>query len=113
MLPVTFVLVGDQAWTVVDRKPKRSPDVELARVRWLRRRPEATLLVDHYSDDWSELAWVQLVGRVAVLDAVEPPVELIAKYESYRREPPPGPLLRLDIERAISWKAAADPGIGT
>jgi PPOX class probable F420-dependent enzyme len=107
VLPVTFALVGDDTvWSAVDHKPKRSPDTELARVRWLRRRPDATLLVDHYSDDWSQLAWVQLIGRVAILDDAEPPAELLEKYEPYQRQPPPGPLLRLDIERAVCWRAA-------
>lgn len=107
VLPVTFALIGDQVWTAVDDKPKRSAGTELARVRWLRRRPEATLLVDHYTDDWSQLAWVQLIGRVTVVDDAEPPAELVAKYEPYRRRPPRGPLLRLDVERVVHWRAAA------
>jgi PPOX class probable F420-dependent enzyme len=108
VLPVTFALVGDQAWTAVDDKPKRVAGTELARVRWLRRRPEATLLVDQYSDDWSQLAWVQLIGRVTIVDDAAPPPELIAKYEPYRRQPPRGPLLRLDVERVIHWRATPD-----
>ena len=107
VLPVTFALVGDDTvWSAVDQKPKRSPGVELARVRWLRRRPEATLLVDHYADEWSQLAWVQLIGRIAILDDADPHAELLAKYEPYRLRPPQGPLLRLDIERAVWWRAA-------
>jgi PPOX class probable F420-dependent enzyme len=105
VLPVTFALVADQAWTAVDQKPKRSPGTELARVRWLRRRPEATLLVDRYSEEWSRLAWVQLLGRVVIVPDAEPPPELVAKYEPYRRQPPQGPLLRLDIERSVYWRA--------
>ena len=107
VLPVTFCLVGGhQAWTAIDHKPKRSPDAQLARVRWLRRRPEATLLIDHYSDEWAQLAWVQLIGRIAILTDAEPPAELLAKYEPYRHQPPRGPLLRLDIERTSHWRAA-------
>ena len=105
VLPVTFALVGDQAWTAVDQKPKRSPGTELARVRWLRRRPEATLLVDRYAEEWSRLAWVQLLGRVVILPDAETPAELVAKYEPYRRQPPQGPLLRLDVERTVYWRA--------
>ncbi len=105
VLPVTFALVGDQAWTAVDQKPKRSPGTELARVRWLRRRPEATLLVDRYAEEWSRLAWVQLLGRVVILPDADPPAELVAKYEPYRRQSPQGPLLRLDVERTVYWRA--------
>jgi PPOX class probable F420-dependent enzyme len=106
VLPVTFALVGDAVWTAVDEKPKRIAGGKLARVRWLRASPQATLLVDRYSDDWSELAWVQLIGRVAVLHDVTPPPELIDRYEPYRRHPPAGPLLRLDVARVAHWRAS-------
>jgi PPOX class probable F420-dependent enzyme len=106
VLPVTFALEAGAVWTAVDSKPKRPG--EPARVRYLRRRPEAAVTVDHYDDDWTRLAWVQLLGRVEVLDAAgrEPAVEaLVTKYPPYRDEPPGGPLLRLEIERALHWRA--------
>ena len=53
VLPVTFAVFDDALWTAIDRKPKSS--AEPARVRRLRRHPEATLLVDAYFDDWSRL----------------------------------------------------------
>jgi PPOX class probable F420-dependent enzyme len=110
VLPVTFALAGDSAWSAIDAKPKRS--AEPARVRWLRRRPEAALCVDVYDDDWTRLAWVQLLGRVEVLeldDGVAGLEALTAKYPQYRAQPPPGPLLRLEVERALSWRAADHP----
>jgi hypothetical protein len=30
---------------------------------------------------------------------------LTAKYPQYESSPPPGPLLRLDVERALCWRA--------
>jgi PPOX class probable F420-dependent enzyme len=108
VLPVTYALLGGELYTAIDSKPKRA-DREPARLRFLRRRPEAALTVDRYSDDWSELGWVQVLGRVDVLateaapDALE---ALAAKYEPYRRERPPGPLLRLTPERVLCWRAA-------
>ena len=106
-LPVTFALAGGAVWSAIDSKPKRT--AEPARVRLLRRRPEAALCVDRYDDDWSRLAWVQLLGRVDVLDAAAgvPGLDaLIAKYPQYREQPPPGPLLRLTVQRALSWSAS-------
>jgi PPOX class probable F420-dependent enzyme len=108
VLPVTYALLGGELYTAIDSKPKRA-DREPARLRFLRRRPEAALTVDRYSDDWRELGWVQVLGRVDVLateaapDALE---ALAAKYEPYRRERPPGPLLRLTPERVLCWRAA-------
>jgi PPOX class probable F420-dependent enzyme len=107
ILPVTFAEHEDALWSAVDRKPKRAR--EPARVRRLRRHPQASLLVDVYSDDWTRLAWLELRGRVAVLEASDAPgalEALAAKYEQYRSEPPPGPLLRLNPERHACWRAA-------
>jgi PPOX class probable F420-dependent enzyme len=108
VLPVTFALIGTAVWSAVDDKPKRVAGRELARVRWLRERPQASFLVDRYDDDWSRLAWVQLLGKVAVLEDVAPPAELIERYDAYRSEPPVGPMLRLDVERALHWRAAGE-----
>ena len=63
VLPVTYALCEGAAWTIVDNKPKRA-GTEPARIRWLRERPRAALTVDHYDDDWSMLAWVQLIGEI-------------------------------------------------
>ena len=111
VLPVTYVVHDGALWTVVDEKPKRRRGAELARVRWLRARPRATVTVDRYDDDWSRLAWVQVVGEIAVLDlaAHEATLEALARrYEPYRRRRPPGPLLRLTPQRAVCWRAAGD-----
>jgi PPOX class probable F420-dependent enzyme len=106
VLPVTFALHGSALWSAVDRKPKRPG--EPARVRYLRRRPEAALTVDRYSDDWSELAWVQVLGRIdlrAVGQSAAALAALAAKYQLYLREPPQGPLLRLLPDRILCWRA--------
>jgi PPOX class probable F420-dependent enzyme len=106
VLPVTFAVVGEAVWSAIDEKPKRTP--EPARLRYLARRPEAALLVDVYDDDWTRLAWVQLLGRVDVLSAGEAPEAMAAlavKYAPYARHAPPGPLLRLTAERALHWRA--------
>src|SRR3954454_8443978 len=65
VLPVTFALAEGRIWSAIDRKPKRS--VEPARLRFLRRDSRAALTVDRYSDDWDELAWVQVLGRVTIV----------------------------------------------
>ena len=65
VLPITFDLWEDAVWSAIDQKPKRA--AEPARVRRLRRRPVAALLVDRYDDDWARLAWVELRGTVSVL----------------------------------------------
>jgi PPOX class probable F420-dependent enzyme len=107
VLPVTFAIAGGAVWSAIDEKPKRR--AEPARVEYLRRRPDASLLVDEYDDDWAKLAWVQMLGRVEVIaagDAPEAMEALAAKYAQYAARRPPGPLLRLGVERTLQWRAA-------
>jgi PPOX class probable F420-dependent enzyme len=112
VLPVTFAVHEGSLWTAVDRKPKRDPAREPARVRFLRDNPRAAMTVDRYDDDWSRLAWVQVLGDVAVL-AIDREAAalaaLTAKYPQYSREPPPGPVLRLRPQRVLCWSATS-PG---
>jgi len=113
VLPVTFVVTEGRIWSAIDQKPKRAG--EPARLRYLRRDPRAALTVDHYSDDWEELAWVQVLGTVRILDQAEgaPGLgALSAKYEQYREKRPPGPLLALRPERYLWWRAADPEGRG-
>jgi PPOX class probable F420-dependent enzyme len=112
VLPVTFVVHAGSLWTAVDRKPKRDPGREPARVRFLREDPHSALTVDRYDGDWSLLAWVQVLGDVAVLPVdreAAAVAALTAKYPQYEREPPPGPVLRLQPRRVLCWSATS-PG---
>ena len=107
VLPVTFAIADGLVWSAIDDKPKRS--AEPARIRYLERRPEAALLVDVYDDDWSRLAWVQLLGRIEIVPVDSSPEAmeaLAAKYGPYAARTPPGPLLRLSVERALHWRSA-------
>ena len=109
VLPVTFALADGRIWSAIDDKPKRT--AEPARLRFLRRDPRAALTVDRYSDDWEELAWVQVLGTVRIVNVADCASGLVAlreKYDQYREQSPPGPLLALEPERYLWWRAA-DP----
>jgi PPOX class probable F420-dependent enzyme len=109
VLPVTFAVAEGRIWSAIDQKPKRT--AELARVRFLRRDPRAALTVDRYSDDWEKLAWVQVLGRVSIVEVGDGGAgleALQAKYEQYRDHMPPGPLLALEPKRYLWWRAAGE-----
>jgi PPOX class probable F420-dependent enzyme len=111
VLPVTFAVAEGRIWSAIDQKPKRAE--EPARLRFLRRDPRAALTVDRYSDDWEDLAWVQVLGTVRILELSEGETGLAAlreKYEPYKEEAPPGPLLALKPERYLWWRAADSQG---
>jgi PPOX class probable F420-dependent enzyme len=113
VLPVTYAVAEVRIWSAIDQKPKRAK--EPARLRFLRRDPRAALTVDRYSDDWDQLAWVQVLGRVSIVEVDEGAAGLAAlsaKYEPYRKEAPPGPLLALQPERYLWWRAADPEGRG-
>jgi PPOX class probable F420-dependent enzyme len=108
VLPVTFAVCGETLVSAVDHKPKRRPGAELARVKWLRARPQAALTVDRYDDDWMQLAWVQALGTVRVLDVDDaaPALDaLVVRYPQYRDRSPRGPVLVLAPDRLVWWRA--------
>ena len=107
LVPIVFALDGDTLYSAVDRKPKRSS--RLRRIENARARPDVTILVDHYEEDWSRLWWIRLRGRARVLDEGperERALELLAaKYPQYRSEPPDGPVLAVDVTQVRDWRA--------
>ncbi len=107
LVPVVFALDGETLYTAVDAKPKRSR--RLRRIENARDRPDVTVLVDHYEDDWSRLWWVRLRGRARVLDAgqeAERALRLLTeKYEQYRLERPGLPVLAIDVRDWRGWAA--------
>jgi PPOX class probable F420-dependent enzyme len=106
VLPVTFAVAADFIYSAIDRKPKRT--TAPARLRYLHARPDVALTVDHYDDDWSKLAWVQVLAHVQLLEPSEDRAgmdALAAKYDAYHDDPPPGPLLKLAPRRTLHWRA--------
>lgn len=107
LVPIVFVLEGDTLYSAVDAKPKHSG--RLRRIENARRRPDATVLVDHYEEEWRRLWWVRLRGRARVLDGggeAERALDLLVdKYEQYRAQRPSFPVLALDVVEWRSWRA--------
>jgi PPOX class probable F420-dependent enzyme len=107
LVPIVFVLDGETLYTAVDAKPKRSR--RLRRIENARERPDVTVLVDEYTEDWRALWWVRLRGRARVLESGEEAERalglLAAKYEQYEREPPGVPVLAIDVTEWRSWAA--------
>jgi PPOX class probable F420-dependent enzyme len=109
LVPIVFAVEDDTLYSPVDRKPKRSQ--RLRRIENARARPDVTILVDHYDDDWDKLWWIRVRGRARVLDHGEERERalalLAAKYPQYEREPPDGPVLAVDLTEERSWSSRA------
>lgn len=105
VVPITFALEENMVVTAVDHKPKTT--TSLQRLRNIEARPAASVLVDHYDDDWSGLWWVRGDGAARIVtggtereQAVE---RLVAKYEQYREAPPRGPVIVVTVGRWAVW----------
>jgi PPOX class probable F420-dependent enzyme len=101
VVPVCFALAGGLVYTAVDHKPKRSR--ALARLDNVRATGRASLLVDHYEEDWSRLWWVRVDGPAEVTESEEALDALAAKYEQYLQARPAGPAIAITPERWRSW----------
>ena len=108
LVPIVFALVGDTLYSAVDAKPKRSRT--LRRIENARERPDVTVLVDRYDEDWAQLWWVRIRARARVLDGGDEAgaalAALTAKYAQYREAPPGVPVLAIDVDEWLEWSAA-------
>jgi PPOX class probable F420-dependent enzyme len=102
-----FAVDGDVAYSAVDGKPKTTTDLQ--RLRNVAADERASLLVDHYDDDWTQLWWVRADGRARAVHGGHERDRavglLVAKYHQYGADPPTGPVLALEVDRWSSWSA--------
>ena len=109
LVPIVFEVLGDRVVSLVDPKPKRTP--ELARLQHIAREPRVALLVDHYEDNWELLWWVRAEGMAQVVaggperdDAL---ARLFAKYPQYRTlDGPFGDAMIVEVARWTGWSAS-------
>ncbi len=105
-----FVVIDDVIWSPLDEKPKSVDDPRsLARVRDILERPTATLLVDRWSEDWDDLAWIRIEGDAAVVESDPAAVTTLRrKYPQYADHALESrPMIRIAIEAVRSWSATA------
>lgn len=106
LIPIVFVLAGEQIYSVVDAKPKRTG--ALRRLANVRENPSVALLVDHYDEDWDMLWWVRADGRGRVLDPgtdEEARRAITLLTERYPQQRATGAVLAVDVERWSGWSA--------
>ena len=109
LVPICFAV--DEAtgavYSAVDAKPKASPD--LKRLRNIAGHHQVTLLVDHYSDDWTKVWWVRLDGTAIVHDTGTEAHDhgrrvLADKYDQYADAPDLlGRMVVVTATKLTSW----------
>jgi PPOX class probable F420-dependent enzyme len=107
LVPVVFALHHEVVYTAVDAKPKTTQ--RLRRLANIEHNPQVSLLVDHYSDDWTQLWWVRVDGVAAVHqdgDEMHTGRDLLrAKYTQYQSVPLNGPVIAVAVRGWSSWHA--------
>ncbi|GAA3227914.1 TIGR03668 family PPOX class F420-dependent oxidoreductase [Dactylosporangium siamense] len=105
LVPIVFILRDGTIYHGVDAKPKRG--TALRRLANLDANPHASVLVDHYDDDWDALWWVRADGTARDVDPAGPEGRaavrlLAARYPRYRLL---GRLIAIDVTGWSWWTA--------
>jgi coenzyme F420-0:L-glutamate ligase/coenzyme F420-1:gamma-L-glutamate ligase len=109
VVPVCFVVAGDQIFIPLDEKPKSVAPGALRRVRNLLAQPEVALVVDDYSDDWEQLAYLLIRGTGDLIEPADPEHaevvrQLREKYPQYQTmRLDERPIIRIIIQSARAW----------
>jgi PPOX class probable F420-dependent enzyme len=107
VVPVVFAVSHDLLYTAVDAKRKSTH--RLRRLANIAENPRVSVLVEHYSDDWSQLWWVRADGVAALHDSGDQMAIgyslLRSKYPQYDRVALDGPVLSITITQWRSWQA--------
>lgn len=109
LVPICYVVIADVVWSPIDEKPKSTSDPRaLARVRDIEARPDVTVLVDRWSEDWAELAWLRIDGRAELIGSVDAVIlALRAKYPQYAdHDLETRPMIRIDVVSTSGWSAS-------
>jgi PPOX class probable F420-dependent enzyme len=109
LVPICFSYDGSIFYSAIDRKPKRVPPSQLARLKNIKETPEVALLVDHYDEDWTCLWYVLVRGKAElVFDSAEQALaiqRLRTKYPQYDTDMlvDDAPVLRITPVQITAW----------
>ncbi len=109
-VPICFWYDGAHFYFAIDEKPKARRGMQLKRMRNIAENARVAVLIDHYEEDWKELAYVLVHG---IAQIVEDPKEYMLalrnlrdKYVQYRSmplAPDRNPIVRIEPQRAHAW----------
>lgn len=108
-VPICFSLLGDRLVTPIDEKPQRTGPTDLRRSRDIRENSSVAVVVDHYTEDWSALGWVQMRGTASHVSSGEDShaaavQTLREKYDQYAdHDLESRPLIEVDVHSVLSW----------
>ncbi|MXY46145.1 MAG: TIGR03668 family PPOX class F420-dependent oxidoreductase [Chloroflexi bacterium] len=114
IVPICFAFDGARIYSAIDLKPKRVGGRALKRIRNIMENPKVAIVIDDYSEDWSELAYVMIRGSADIIieegeenEERERAEKLLReKYPQYEAMLQSGcAIIRITPERVVSWGA--------
>lgn len=68
LVPMCYAFDGTYFYTPLDEKPKSVDGRKLRRVRNIEARHEASLLIDQYDDNWTQLGYVLIICHAELIE---------------------------------------------
>ncbi len=114
VVPVCYSFDGARFYIPLDEKPKRVAATQLKRVRNIEARPEVSLVIDRYEDDWSQLGYVQVAAHAELLGPGDEGhttavVLLRERYPQYRTMTlEQSQVIAMTPTAVVSWRVAPE-----
>lgn len=67
VIPVCYAFDGEHIYSPIDEKPKSVDASSLKRVRNIERNPRVAFVIDEYSEDWTRLVYVLIIGAAEIV----------------------------------------------
>ena len=113
VIPFCYVFDGEHIYSPIDEKPKSVADTSLKRVRNIERNPRVAIVIDDYSEDWSKLSYVLIIGTAVIISpggehagAVELLREKYPQYRSMKINE--RPIIKITPSRIKRWGARSE-----
>ena len=117
VVPICYVFDGKRFYSAIDEKPKSVSWGRLKRLKNIEANPRVSLVIDDYSEDWTQLGYVLVRG---LAEAIEPggryaseharAVDLLrGKYPQYHTMAIDRRLIiRIEVTGVKHWSSARD-----
>jgi PPOX class probable F420-dependent enzyme len=117
VIPFCYAFDGTNIYFVVDEKPKPT-DKPLKRIRNMVENPQVALVIDDYTDDWTQLAYVLITGRASMVsDELEYDRVLMLlreRYPQYRQMVlsfTRNTMVRIAVTKVHAWGKVESPSV--
>ena len=110
VIPFCYAFDSEHFYFVVDEKPKKQTGKPLKRIRNILDNPQVSLVIDDYTDDWSQLAYVLVLGTAQLVENETEYATVLAllrerypQYRSMRLLYPANSMVRITPRKVIAW----------